>query len=67
MVLIQMKGIAEAQLGEIVTSAVVTAPACFDDSRQAAKGAGTVASLSVLQIISGPTAAVTGLYLRQKI
>jgi len=58
MVLTKMKDIAEAYLGGTVTSAVVTVPACFNDSqRQATKDAGIIAGLNVLRIINEPTAA----------
>jgi L1 cell adhesion molecule like protein len=58
MVLIKMKEIAEAYLGETVTDAVITVPAYFNDSqRQATKDAGLIAGLNVLRIINEPTAA----------
>jgi len=58
MVLIKMKEIAEAYLGDTVPNAVVTVPAYFNDSqRQATKDAGTIAGLNVLRIINEPTAA----------
>ena len=58
MVLGKMKEVAEAYLGEPVTSAVVTVPAYFNDSqRQATKDAGVIAGLDVLRIINEPTAA----------
>jgi len=58
MVLIKMKEIAEAFLGESVTDAVVTVPAYFNDSqRQATKDAGLIAGLNILRIINEPTAA----------
>ncbi len=58
MVLIKMKEIAEAYLGEPVTDAVITVPAYFDDAqRQATKDAGRIAGLNVLRIINEPTAA----------
>ena len=58
MVLIKMKEIAEAYIGEKVTDAVVTVPAYFNDSqRQATKDAGSIAGLNVLRIINEPTAA----------
>jgi molecular chaperone DnaK len=45
-------------LGEIVTQAVITVPAYFNDSqRQATKDAGKIAGLEVLRIINEPTAA----------
>jgi L1 cell adhesion molecule like protein len=58
MVLIKMKEIAEAFLGEPVSDAVVTVPAYFNDSqRQATKDAGLIAGLNILRIINEPTAA----------
>nr|QOI90398.1 movement protein Hsp70h [Pyramimonas orientalis virus] len=58
MVLIKMKEIAEAYLGEEVKDAVVTVPAYFGDAqRQATKDAGVIAGLNVLRIINEPTAA----------
>lgn len=58
MVLFKMKQIAETFLGSIVTDAVITAPAYFNDSqRQATKDAGTIAGLNVLRIVNEPTAA----------
>ncbi|KAK3519712.1 hypothetical protein QTP70_002677 [Hemibagrus guttatus] len=58
MVLVKMKEIAEAYLGQKVTNAVITVPAYFNDSqRQATKDAGVIAGLNVLRIINEPTAA----------
>ncbi|CAL8286981.1 unnamed protein product [Boreogadus saida] len=58
MVLVKMKEIAEAYLGQKVSNAVITVPAHFNDSqRQATKDAGVIAGLNVLRIISEPTAA----------
>ncbi|ORX92699.1 molecular chaperone bip1 [Basidiobolus meristosporus CBS 931.73] len=58
MILTKMKETAEAYLGKEVTHAVVTVPAYFNDAqRQATKDAGTIAGLTVLRIISEPTAA----------
>ena len=58
MVLIKMKEIAEAYLGETVTDAVITVPAYFNDAqRTATKDAGAIAGLNVLRIINEPTAA----------
>ncbi len=57
-VLLGMKEIAEAYLGEEVTEAVVTVPAYFDDAqRQATKDSGKIAGLDVKRIINEPTAA----------
>jgi len=58
MVLIKMKEVAEAFIGQEVKSAVITVPAYFNDSqRQATKDAGSIAGLNVLRIINEPTAA----------
>merc|ERR1712164_126062 len=55
MVLVKMKEIAEAYLGDDVPNAVVTVPAYFNDAqRQATKDAGTIAGLNVLRIINEP-------------
>jgi len=57
-VLRKMKKTAEDYLGTIVTQAVITVPAYFNDSqRQATKDAGRIAGLEVLRIINEPTAA----------
>ncbi|KAG7096325.1 hypothetical protein E1B28_003769 [Marasmius oreades] len=58
MLISKMKVIAEAYLGERVTHAVITVPACFTDAqRQATKDAGTIAGLTVLRLMNDPTAA----------
>jgi molecular chaperone DnaK len=58
MILQKLKVDAEAKLGEIVDSAVITVPAYFnDDQRQATKDAGKIAGLEVKRIINEPTAA----------
>uniref|UniRef100_A0A673ZBR8 Heat shock protein family A (Hsp70) member 2 n=1 Tax=Salmo trutta TaxID=8032 RepID=A0A673ZBR8_SALTR len=58
MVLVKMREIAEAYLGQKVSNAVITVPAYFNDSqRQATKDAGVIAGLNVLRIINEPTAA----------
>ncbi|XP_066499735.1 heat shock 70 kDa protein-like [Hoplias malabaricus] len=58
MVLVKMREIAEAYLGQSVNNAVITVPAYFNDSqRQATKDAGVIAGLNVLRIINEPTAA----------
>jgi molecular chaperone DnaK len=57
-VLMKMKKTAEDYLGELVTEAVITVPAYFNDSqRQATKDAGRIAGLEVKRIINEPTAA----------
>jgi len=72
MVLMEMKKIAEAYLGEEVDKAVISVPANFNDGqRQATKDAGTIAGLNVLRIINEPTCAALaygfGKNLKQKI
>ena len=58
MVLIKMKEISEAYLGQKVTNAVVTVPAYFNDAqRRATKDAGTISGLNVVRILNEPTAA----------
>jgi len=67
MVLLKMKEIAEAYLGQPVPSAVVTVPAYFNDSqRQATKDAGVIAGLNVKRIINEPTAAAIAYGLDKK-
>jgi len=57
-ILTKMKETAEEYLGEVVTDAVITVPAYFNDSqRQATKDAGTISGLNVRRIINEPTAA----------
>jgi molecular chaperone DnaK len=57
-ILQKLKRDSEAYLGEVVTDAVITVPAYFDDAeRQATKEAGEIAGLNVLRIINEPTAA----------
>jgi len=57
MVLQKLKLDAEAYLGEVITQAVITVPAYFNDAqRQATKDAGRIAGLEVLRIINEPTA-----------
>src|SRR3954470_12330930 len=67
MVLVRMKEIAEAYLGETVTDAVVTVTAYFDDAqRQATRDAGKIAGLEVRRIINEPTAAAIAYGLEKK-
>ena len=67
MVLIKMKEIAEAYLGQEVKHAVVTVPAYFNDAqRQATKDAGTISGLNVVRIINEPTAAAIAYGLDKK-
>lgn len=58
MILGKLKADAEKYLGEMISKAVITVPAYFNDSqRQATKDAGVIAGLEVLRIINEPTAA----------
>ena len=58
MILQKLKTDSEAYLGEIVTDAVITVPAYFNNAqREATKDAGKIAGLNVLRIINEPTAA----------
>lgn len=67
MILVKMKQIAEAYLGQEVKNAVVTVPAYFNDAqRQATKDAGIIAGLNVLRIINEPTAAAIAYGLDKK-
>ncbi|KAI3797950.1 hypothetical protein L1987_33215 [Smallanthus sonchifolius] len=57
-VLVKMKQVAEAYIGETVKSAVITVPAYFNDrQRQSTKDAATIAGLNVMRMINEPTAA----------
>jgi molecular chaperone DnaK len=57
MILAKLKSDAEAYLGGLVTQAVITVPAYFNDAqRNATKDAGKIAGLEVLRIINEPTA-----------
>lgn len=67
MVLVKMKEVAEAYLGQTVKNAVITVPAYFNDSqRQATKDAGSISGLNVLRIINEPTAAAIAYGLDKK-
>lgn len=67
MILSKMKQIASNYLGVIVTDAVITVPAYFNDAqRQATKDAGKIAGLNVLRIINEPTAAALAYGLDKK-
>ena len=67
MVLVKMKEVAEAYVGQEVKDAVVTVPAYFNDSqRQATKDAGVIAGLNVQRIINEPTAAAIAYGLDKK-
>jgi molecular chaperone HscA len=62
-----LKARAEEQLGQTVTSAVITVPAYFDDAqRQATKDAGRLAGLEVLRLLNEPTAAALAYGLDKK-
>ncbi|NYI99170.1 molecular chaperone DnaK [Streptomonospora nanhaiensis] len=66
-VLRKLKRDAEAYLGEEVTDAVITVPACFGAyQRQATKEAGTIAGLNVLRIINEPTSAALAYHLEKE-
>jgi molecular chaperone DnaK (HSP70) len=57
-ILKKLKTLAETQMGEAVTGAVITVPAYFNDAqRQATKKAGELAGLQVMRILNEPTAA----------
>ncbi len=57
-ILRELKAIAEENLGQTVTKAVITVPAYFTNAqRQATKEAGEIAGLEVVRIINEPTAA----------
>ena len=67
MILVKMKEIAEAYLGDEVKKAVITVPAYFNDAqRNATKDAGVIAGLEVLRIINEPTAAAIAYGLEKK-
>jgi molecular chaperone DnaK len=66
-ILAKLKKAAESFLGEVVTEAVITVPAYFNDSqRQATKDAGKIAGLDVKRIINEPTAAALAYGLDKK-
>jgi molecular chaperone HscA len=57
-ILRELKKRAEHQLGTLVSKAVITVPAYFNDAqRQATRDAGKLAGLDVLRILNEPTAA----------
>ena len=67
MILVKMKSIADAYIGEDIKDVVVTVPAYFNDAqRQATKDAGVIAGLNVLRIINEPTAAAIAYGLDKK-
>lgn len=58
LVLEQLKKNAERYFGTLITKAVITVPAYFNDAqRQATKDAGRIAGLDVLRLVNEPTAA----------
>src|SRR5258708_13790385 len=66
-ILTKMKDTAESNLGAVVTQAVITVPAYFNDAqRQATKDAGRIAGLDVIRIINEPTAAALAYGLDKK-
>jgi len=67
MILQKLKADAEAKLGEIITEAIITCPAYFDDSqRKATKIAGEIAGFKVDRVINEPTAAALAYGLNKK-
>jgi len=61
LVLRELRLMAETHLGEPVTRAVITIPAWYDAAqRQATKDAAQIAGLTVLRLLSEPTAAAFG-------
>ncbi|ONH96105.1 hypothetical protein PRUPE_7G108000 [Prunus persica] len=67
MVLEKMRKISETYLGSTVKNAVITVPACFNDSqRRATKDAGISAGLNVLRIMNEPSAAAIDYGLNKK-
>lgn len=66
MILKKIKELAEADLGEEVTGAVISCPAYFKDpARDATREAGVLAGLNVLRIVNEPTAAAYAYGVRQ--
>lgn len=58
LVLLKLRGMAEAHFGETVTEAVITVPHYFGEPERAAtRSAGEMIGLNVLQIVNEPTAA----------
>jgi molecular chaperone HscA len=58
LILKSLKEMAEKHLGKVVSQAVITVPAFFNDAqRQATRDAGKLAGLDVLRIVNEPTAA----------
>lgn len=60
-ILLELRRIAEAHYGEPVTRAVITIPAWYDAAqRQATKDAAQIAGITVMRLLSEPTAAALG-------
>uniref|UniRef100_A0A182Q500 UDENN domain-containing protein n=1 Tax=Anopheles farauti TaxID=69004 RepID=A0A182Q500_9DIPT len=67
-ILSHLRTMAERQLGEPVSHAVIAVPAGFSDGqRQAVLDAATIAGLSVLRLINEPTAAAISFGLNKKV
>ncbi|OIT02067.1 PREDICTED: heat shock cognate 70 kDa protein-like [Nicotiana attenuata] len=67
MALTELKRVAEKFIGSTVKNAVVSVPACFNDSqRQATKDACAIAGLNVMRIINEPTAAGIAYFMDKK-
>jgi len=65
-ILRELKTIAERNLGETISDAVITVPAYFSDAaRQATRDAGQIAGFNVRRIINEPTAAALAYGLNQ--
>jgi molecular chaperone DnaK len=61
LILAEIRRMAEAHFGEPVTRAVITIPAWYDAAqRQATKDAAQIAGLTVMRLLSEPTAAALG-------
>ncbi|RLE00978.1 MAG: hypothetical protein DRJ13_07625 [Bacteroidetes bacterium] len=68
MFLKEIKKLAEEELGEEVTGAVITCPAYFKDpQRNAIREAGQIAGINVLSILNEPTAAAYAYVVAQEI
>jgi len=66
-ILRSLKERAEASLGVVVSKAVVTVPAYFDDAqRQATRDSGRLAGLEVVRIVNEPTAAALAYGIRSR-
>ncbi len=60
-ILLELRRLAERHFGEPVTRAVITIPAWYDAAqRQATKDAAQIAGISVMRLLSEPTAAALG-------